>query len=1000
MSAGGSTAHVSHTRATTRSRSPPDATHPRPRPGTGDLPSQPPAPPPPPPPPFRFLQQQNTKLAQPAMSYHAQQPSGGEPQSPGTPTTPGNGIQHPQHFYQIQGQPMPAYPQQQYYPHYAKMPLSSPHGYSAPQPGAPPQPPALHIPSAVYAHAQQGPHSSPASASLPPPTAQQRGNGVKRKRKSTADASQRDKQLEEDEDAAQSGSQSQPSLADPGKKRTKTQRACDSCRTRKIRCDVIADTEPALCQHCKQYGFECTFFLPITETRFKKKRLEEETAVSFHATKPESQDRRFIPMDGQTPSRSTASPRSEIPKDAKIYGPTFLPFLVQSTSTVPKGHFDTYDLRHLHTWEVSNTGDGFIQVFDPNSEPENKHPLPAPVDLRINRDMLEKLVNMYFDHIAPIFPVVSRGDFTSGGHPPTLLLYAISIVAATQRDIPQAVFDALRQAVNKHIRDDDILSSGCTTNVQTLLVLGMCGDAHSSYVPLALSALWQRVGAAIRMAQDLGLHRAEAYKKKFELRRRVWGACVISDRWCSLTYGHPFMIDVSDCDARLPSAADSEHPLAPGEYVYMNELIKLSILLGRVLKMIYSPSGLITATDEGLQALLVDLDVWKARLPPSLTFQGEDTGIHGGLLHLLYSCVLMIFWRVFMRISYTVPVHLKFSLTVERWTALVLMTRESIDWLDRHERIYDTWMLVSYAATSCALVQYHTWARRRDPDAQASLLKLRDCVKRWEDAVPPDHMSTRRRTTEVISLLYNATLHPDKQRQAPYVNPTKGVAARTPDALRGLTFRKDPSRPGGGVYIADERSHVVHDNPDGTFVVRGEPEEQQTGQPGNAQGQMEMQQQHQQQSGLPQGPTSAANVNPHLNEPVGTQPSVQVLNMLDAREDGVPTSADFLTLPEGIDWESLDRLDTIFSTTAAFDFWGSGQNQGDGMVVAGAAAETPSVTGQAPPVHPQQLQQQLFQPHGGMAPSGIMGTMGGAYVTPALYPAHPQVDGAEPPPPQ
>lgn len=32
-----------------------------------------------------------------------------------------------------------------------------------------------------------------------------------------------------------------------------------------------------MCQHCKQYSFECTFFLPITETRFKKKKLEEET---------------------------------------------------------------------------------------------------------------------------------------------------------------------------------------------------------------------------------------------------------------------------------------------------------------------------------------------------------------------------------------------------------------------------------------------------------------------------------------------------------------------------------------------------------------------------------------------------------------------------------------------------------------------------------------------------------------------------------------------------
>lgn len=34
--------------------------------------------------------------------------------------------------------------------------------------------------------------------------------------------------------------------------------------------------DPPFCQHCKQYGFECTFFLPITETRFKKKKMEEE----------------------------------------------------------------------------------------------------------------------------------------------------------------------------------------------------------------------------------------------------------------------------------------------------------------------------------------------------------------------------------------------------------------------------------------------------------------------------------------------------------------------------------------------------------------------------------------------------------------------------------------------------------------------------------------------------------------------------------------------------
>ena len=76
-----------------------------------------------------------------------------------------------------------------------------------------------------------------------------------------------------------------------------------------------------------------------------------------------------------------------------------------------------------------------------------------------------------------------------------------------------------------------------------------------------------------------------------------------------------------------------------------------------------------------------------------------------GLLFLFYTCVNMIFWRVFMRISYSCPAHLKFSLTVEKWTGLVKMSGDAIDWLDAHETMYDVWLLVAYCATSCALIQ-------------------------------------------------------------------------------------------------------------------------------------------------------------------------------------------------------------------------------------------------------------------------------------------------------
>lgn len=96
---------------------------------------------------------------------------------------------------------------------------------------------------------------------------------------------------------------------------------------------------------------------------------------------------------------------------------------------------------------------------------------------------------------------------------------------------------------------------------------------------------------------------------------------------------------------------------------------------------------------------------WQTNLPDDLKFRGPQSPRSAGLLHLLFSSVSMIFWRVFMRISYSCPAHLKFGLTIDQWTGLVQMTGDSIDWLDANEDLYDVWMLVAYAATSCALVQ-------------------------------------------------------------------------------------------------------------------------------------------------------------------------------------------------------------------------------------------------------------------------------------------------------
>lgn len=57
--------------------------------------------------------------------------------------------------------------------------------------------------------------------------------------------------------------------------------------------------------------------------------------------------------------------------------------------------------------------------------------------------------------------------------------------------------------------------------------------------------------------------------------------------------------------------------------------------------------------------------------------------------------------------------------------------------------------------------------------------------------------------------------------KAPPLNPTGGVKPRPPPPLGGLVFQKDPSRPGGGVFIAHGKAvEGVKNLPEGVVISR------------------------------------------------------------------------------------------------------------------------------------------------------------------------------------
>ena len=174
-----------------------------------------------------------------------------------------------------------------------------------------------------------------------------------------------------------------------------------------------------------------------------------------------------------------------------------------------------------------------------------------------------------------------------------------------------------------------------------------------------------------------------------------------------------------------------------------------------------------------------------------------------------FAALQFLFWRVFMRITYTCPPHLSFQLHTGQWSQIIGWSREAIEWLSHNDGALDTLFIYSYTATSCALVQYHAWARRRDPSAIDTLRLVKDVASRWETAVQPDQMSIRRKTCETMTLLYEAALKTnpegtEERMERPLaINPTAGVQPR--ENIGRAIFVKYPSRP-DGIWVVNSEA--------------------------------------------------------------------------------------------------------------------------------------------------------------------------------------------------
>lgn len=315
-------------------------------------------------------------------------------------------------------------------------------------------------------------------------------------------------------------------------------------------------------------------FLPIAETRFKKQRekLEAEkakeaaeaaavslptasSAATLHKTRPPAhQDgetsnaqhsspvghivpkQQIFPIDA---NRATGSPdASHAPsgprKEPRIVGYTSISHLMHSTSTFPTERMIPVDFKYSQQLSVDERGDGFIRVISAGDGDPAQGGEPVAIQ-GIEHSDAEKLLNYFFTTHANHFPIVAKADFLGSEQPTPLLFNSICAVSALSHHVAPSILRTIKTTIRSHLRDEDMLDNSTIPNIQALLIYAFSMELEKG---TAASKTWNILGLAIRMAQDLGLHRKLGSEKKeqseadhTELRRRVWGGCLIADRW-------------------------------------------------------------------------------------------------------------------------------------------------------------------------------------------------------------------------------------------------------------------------------------------------------------------------------------------------------------------------------------------------------------------------------------------------------------------------------------
>jgi hypothetical protein len=460
--------------------------------------------------------------------------------------------------------------------------------------------------------------------------------------------------------------------------------ACDSCRSKKIRCDGIRPT----CSHCANVGFECrtsdklrrrAFPRGYTESLEERVRQLEAEILKLKDLLDEKIDMLSKMHNNRRSSVASVQSQQWDAKEAAVSPSKEDAFRIQASPLVlGVENSDSYVMG-------ASSGLAFIESLKRKMQENGKscshfnpetflhiqgcYPLTAKApnpSLRVPpRLFTDRCVNLYFQEWAPLFPVLDKPTFLRvyeefianpdkiKSYHKLAQLYSVFSIAALSSEMPDMEQIAACE-LQCHGALEAVLMDNTMNTLQCLVLALIYCAIRADY-----KRLQHYKGIAVGLSHQLGLHQSQNRFSfgtlTIETRKKVFWTLYTLD-WCvhllavisepllirrsfsAALLGLPKLLKEEDVHTEYPSDTNDEYvtekgfqPTLPGEYTKLSSalaLFRAVRILGKVLEKVYPSATAHELSLQQLQTLERELDEWKESLTPHLTLtfaQGEPS---------------------------------------------------------------------------------------------------------------------------------------------------------------------------------------------------------------------------------------------------------------------------------------------------------------------------------------------------------------------------------------